>query len=70
MRCACNEAFLVTSTQARPVVLEWDVIYEHNSPWQKIEFFEREEDNTFALFLNDEIQVHSSEYELSHYLQF
>ena len=38
MRCACNEAFLVTSTQARPVVLEWDVIYEHNSPWQKIEF--------------------------------
>jgi len=69
MRCACNEAFLVTSTQARPVVLEWDVIYEHNSPWQKIEFLEREEDNTFALFLNDEIQVHSSEYELSHYLQ-
>ena len=49
--------------------LEWDVIYEHNSPWQKIEFLERKEDNTFALFLNDEIQVHSEEYALSHYLQ-
>tara|TARA_Y100000389_G_C17470276_1_gene529854 strand:- start:1936 stop:2775 length:840 start_codon:yes stop_codon:yes gene_type:complete len=49
--------------------LDWEVVYEHTSPWQKIEFLERSEDNTYALFLNDEIQVHSEEYKLSHYLQ-
>ena len=50
-------------------LLEWELVYEHQSPWQKIEFLKRDEDNTFALVLNNDIQVHSNEYQLSHYLQ-
>jgi|TARA_B100001996_G_scaffold331874_1_gene280728 hypothetical protein len=49
--------------------LEWDLIYQHKSKWQDIEFVKRDEDNTWALYLNNEIQVYSEEYELSHYLQ-
>ena len=49
--------------------VEYDLVYEHTSPWQKIEFFERHEDNTFALVLNDQIQVHSREYKTSHHIQ-
>ncbi len=49
--------------------LEWDLIYQHKSKWQDIEFLKRDEDNTWALYLNNEIQVYSEEYELSHYLQ-
>ena len=50
-------------------LLEWELVYEHQSPWQKIEFLQRDEDNTFALVLNNDIQVHSNEYQLSHHLQ-
>tara|TARA_B100001175_G_scaffold317863_1_gene337070 strand:- start:22499 stop:23371 length:873 start_codon:yes stop_codon:yes gene_type:complete len=49
--------------------LLWDVVYEKKSPLQKIEFLKRDEDNTFVLLLNDEIQVHSNEYKISHNLQ-
>ena len=49
--------------------LLWDIVYEKKSPLQKIEFLKRDEDNTFVLLLNDEIQVHSNEYKISHNLQ-
>jgi len=64
---SCNkESFQNNETNE---LLEWDIIYQHKSKWQDIEFLQRDEDNTWALYLNDEIQVYSKEYKISHYLQ-
>tara|TARA_Y100000389_G_scaffold84558_1_gene81211 strand:+ start:2515 stop:3309 length:795 start_codon:yes stop_codon:yes gene_type:complete len=46
---------------------KWKVIYNDESEYQTINILEK--DDKFALVLNNEIQVHSDEYKISHYIQ-